>query len=136
MIRDQRHIYGLDADADPQHVEAFWTDWGRRKGFPNRGMARDLARSDQTLPAYINLGRWCASCPGCNGGVAAWWGNPNGCCLDCGTVYAIEFPAELAEIEEALTSRPPKHRNWRPGMDVADLKVGNIKRGFPLKAAR
>lgn len=107
---DQREIYGHPF-ANLAEVEAFWA----RFLHDHRGITSFTVVDDE-LPAYVSAGRWVALCPYCNAGIGCWDQNPRGCCLECGTVYRIRFPApaERAIAEPELLSRPKRHQHWFP----------------------
>lgn len=46
-----------------------------------------------------------------------------------GQVWAITWPAERAQIEDALRPRVVSAMNWTPGTSVEDLQAENIKQG-------
>mgnify|MGYP001614536268 CR=1 FL=1 len=81
MIRDQRHMYGMETVAD---VEAFWAERAAAHGFP-------LVEDDRTVEAYVSDGRWVADCPECNDGIACWDQNTRGACMGCGHVYPVSW---------------------------------------------
>lgn len=134
--------------ATREDVEAFWEEHAAarvERGFPPYATApnRNAAvKSRQHLTAYVSDGRWVAQCPGgpngsCNGGIAAWPEHAYGCCLDCGTVYPIDFPAAhtIAEATEALLARPPENRHWRPDEETPEqLRHENIEHGYTPRA--
>lgn len=130
-------------------VRAFWDEHAAarvKRGVVPYEMAprrRELHTSKTRLVAYVSDGRWVADCPGgpdgnCGGGMAAWPEHEHACCLDCGTVYPIDFPhgQEIAEATEALDARLPMHRHWRPdrGETAEDLRVENVERGLAPRA--
>lgn len=109
-------------------IEALWRLRSER-GFEMRGLATDLLETGETIPAYVNIGRWVAECPGCNGGIACWPDHPRGCCLDCGRVYKIRFPAKRSRerAEKLLLARSQLNRNWHPHQreSVSELAAEN-----------
>lgn len=132
-------------------IEAHWQAWGdnrtqhRMLPFETAPGRSKLHRSNATVDAYVSDGRWVADCPGgptgkCAGGMACWPEHERTCCLDCGTVYRVRFPAahEIREATEVLEARPPEARHWHPHRDetVSDLKRENVTRGYGLTAAQ
>lgn len=91
----------------------------------------ELVADDRTVAAYVNYGRWVADCPECNGGIACWDQNPAGCCLDCGHIFTVEFPADADAATRVLAKRTrPANRNWRPDQqDVDALRRENTLMG-------
>lgn len=114
-------------------LEAHWKQWADRRQLP-------LRTRPGTVAAYVNDGRWVADCPECNGGIACDPDYDRGCCLDCGTITKIRFPAQddIDAAVWALGVRPPDGRNWNchRGETVADLRGELIRRGIkiPLQA--
>lgn len=99
--------------------------------------------SPAALSAWINHGRWVATCL-CGAGLAlhpewSWAG-----CLDCGATYAhIEFPdrATQAAILTALGLRPngppgrrQMHRSWLPGETLEALDRESLMRGWAVES--
>lgn len=103
-----------------------------------------LVEDDRVLPAYVNLGRWVADCPECNGGIAVETvtvQGPNvgeGCCLDCGHRYTIAVPNGYEAAEKVLGQRPAANRNWRPdrGETTDELEYENRIKGLGAKGER
>lgn len=109
--------------------------------------ARHLSRSgitpwdhDEPVTAYVNRGRWVASCVECGGGMACWSEMDHTQCLDCGARYRVDFPEDADEAARILVERTIEHRNWFPvditvggmehkGETVADLKAENALHG-------
>ena len=140
MLRDARTMTGPVPLASPDEVEAFWIEWAARVGF-RRGRTRfaETRESTRRVGARVDHGRWIADCPtgGCNGAAAAWVEMPRACCLDCGTIFPVEFPdaAEIESAEVVLAARPEEARNWLPAEEtVADLRRDNIVRGFTIRS--
>ncbi len=80
----------------------------------------------KTVNAYVSENRWVADCPGCNGGIACWSENPEGCCLTCGGVYKVAYPADHKAATKVLEQRPPAARHWNPAKEtVAQLEQEN-----------
>lgn len=127
-------------------VEAFWDEHAAervKRGFPPFATAPhrgERVKSSKRLKAYVSDSRWVADCAGatCNGGLACWPEHEWACCLDCGTVYRIDFPSkqQIHDAEEALLVRPAENRNWRPheGETPAQLRHENIVHGFAPRA--
>lgn len=115
--------------------------WHRR----GMGVLPPIANVQNSVPAYINEGRWVAECPvdGCGGAILVSEKTPLFLCPECGSPengnnwYAVAFPADKAVIERVLLKRPSrvpdraKTRHWRPGESVDDLKRENRERGLP-----
>lgn len=144
-LRDQRHMSGLAYRATPEEVVGFWqqhADDREERGLPRYPEAparRELHRSKARVAAYVSDGRWVAACRGgpngtCNGGIACWPDHEIGCCLDCGTVYPVEFPHRdtIEDAERVLALRPTEHRNWRPheGETPDELAAENLQHGY------
>jgi len=127
-------MQGAAPHETPEQVRAFWelfAESQRKVGRPFK-----LTRSRKRLAAYVSDGRWVADCPECRGGVGLWRENEEACCLDCGHVYSsIDWPdaSEVDEAERVLAARPTTELHWRPdsGETVDDLKVENLKHGYP-----
>lgn len=135
MIRDSRHLHGAATLATPEDVREHWAAHEAKRaelgGFARRDGV-ELEQTGETLPAYVSDGRWVADCPHCNGGIGCWPAMPDGCCYDCGRVYAIEFPPsrDLGAAVSVLEKRPEEARHWKPWeQDVADLKAENAVHG-------
>lgn len=107
-----------DAHRTVEEVEAGWRRWAQREGLTTRRRAGDLSTelrtSRKTVEAFVSAGKWIASCPECNGGIACWPVHERGCCLDCGTIFRVAWPeeAEITEAVELLRVRPEPQRNW------------------------
>lgn len=121
-LRDQRTMVNVHAPQwthrTPAEVEAAWKEWADEYGLivrRRRGdYSTDLHESRKVVHAFVTGGKWLALCPACNGGVAAWPYHERGCCLDCGTVYRIQYPPQ-PQIDEAvrlLAERPENQRHW------------------------
>lgn len=117
-----------------EDVENAWQRWAEREGLAYRrrrgDWSTDLHSSRKRVQAYVSGGKWIADCPTCNGGIACWAENPKGCCLDCGTIYPVDYP-KAAEEERAialLSARPdPLTRTWNrhKGETLDDLEAEN-----------
>lgn len=116
-IRDARTMHP-QAGATVDDHRTFWASHCAAHG-------RTLRIDTRTLTAYISDGRWVASCPHCNGGIACWDANPDGCCLDCGHVYRIKFPARHQDAELLLAGRRPTEQHWEAhlGETLRDLEL-------------
>lgn len=69
------------------------------------GLDPSLKESRAPLPAHVSDGRWVFDCPCGSAGLASHeWGR--GICVDCGTIHAVAFPEDRAEVEAALLARP------------------------------
>lgn len=117
--------------------------------------------TDVAAVAFMNAGRWVARCPLCGnveqagrcddgqpGGLEAsrftcTTGDPaagpvgltlprRGCGLRC----AVEWPADIANLERVLLARPvPANRNWTPGETLLELIAENAAHGIlPVSA--
>lgn len=137
-LRDQRSMVGPGRHTTPADVEEAWVAWADEYGLLMRQRARDfstdLRESRKHVSAYVSAGKWMAKCPGCNDGIACWPFYPRGCCLGCGTIYKIVFPAE-AEIEHALAAlaiRPEHLRFWHAheGEPAEQLHQENARLGI------
>lgn len=108
----------------PRTIEGAWTYW---RDFLSRNGKRAPHRDDRTVPAYVSENRWCADCPACDAGIFCWSENPDACCLRCGSVFRVEWPAEKAAAEKVLEDRPPANRHWQPhrGETVEKLEREN-----------
>jgi len=113
--------YGLPL-TDENKVWRFWLRMAKAHGV-------ELHEVDRVLPAYVNHGRWVANCPVCNGGIMC--PEPSlrgrrGACLDCGSIFRIDYPVGWRLIEAALNQRPdPVNRNWLLGETLAHLIAEN-----------
>ena len=114
-LRDQRDMHGAPT-IEAQHER--WADHLARHGLT-------MTEDRRVVIAYVSDGRWVAQCPECNGGIACWDENPHGCCLDCGHVYRVKFPADHKIAEAILLQRPVNGRHWLPGEPVVQLEVEN-----------
>jgi hypothetical protein len=89
------------------------------------------------LDVYVNHGRWVADCL-CGSGVACAPDSAEAVCLECGSVYRVNFPPKrtITAVEKVLGSRPASKRNWSPGTETrADLAAENLRHAFPLLPA-
>lgn len=113
-------------------VEAAWERWLAKNPPLVRQRAGDTSRELRTtkrrLVCHISAGRWVAQCP-CGGGVPGWPFHERGACLDCGTIWKLDYPSreEIVEIVKLLRVRPGQQRNFRPdlGEDVDLLRREN-----------
>lgn len=115
------------------------------RGHPAWGRVAHLVPSvedapDDTTPvaARVNMGRWIADCPDCNGAEFVWLDNPRLWCVGCrnaaigGAWRAVTLPdaEDRAAIEAALVVRPnPANRNWQAPETVAELLAENAAMG-------
>lgn len=125
---DVEAAWRLWIDGDPANIEA----WPPHRLISRERIgdySRHLRESTTTIAAYISGGKWVADCPTCNGGVAAWPDHPRGCCLDCGTVYTVSFPAaaKIQQAAELLAPRSVNDSNWHPhrGETIDQLRHEN-----------
>lgn len=148
-LRDQRTMVAVSAPRfmhqTVEDVEQAWKQWAETEGFTIRrrrgDFARDLRQSRKIVVAYVSGGKWVGDCPSCNGGIATWPFHDRGCCLDCGTIYPITFPAK-EEIEQAvrlLAGREENQRHWHVhrGETLEQLEAENtlLRRQSILKGA-
>lgn len=92
----------------------------------------EITHRNTTVLAYVNEDRWVASCPNCNSGMACTPGI-EAVCLDCGSIYSVEFPSQkqIEQAEKILEVRPVRNRNWFPEIEkIADLKKENKEKGL------
>src|SRR5581483_3580836 len=120
-LRDQRTMVGHTVHTSAAEVRLAWEAWARDRGLAVRRRAgdpaTDLRKSSLRVTAYVSDNCWTADCPICFNGMATWpGGNPEACCLDCGHIFEVDYPAgqELGEVVAALEARPPRNRHWRP----------------------
>lgn len=116
IIMDQPRCYqGFErmtgvssADATMEHVLVYWDAFLERN-------QRVGSLGPGSVTPYINSSRWVADCV-CGGGMLCWTQNPYCACLDCGRLYACDWPlpATRSAIIRALEIRPPQFRNWDP----------------------
>lgn len=101
-------------------------DW-TRKAMQIRaslGLPAQLTRSSVAVPAHVSDGRWVFDCPCGSAGLASHeWAT--GICIDCGTIHAVAFPAQRADVEAELLARPVRNRHFFPHAPDA------LKRGLP-----
>jgi hypothetical protein len=85
-------------------------------------------RTERTLPAFVNDGRWVVVCP-CGGAQVAARSDRRFFCVDCrgwegrgwDDVYWPD-DEELEVAERLLLARPdPLSRNWRPWDETAEV---------------
>jgi len=118
MILSQPELH--DVAADVKSVQAFWKDsLARRKMTPEA--------DDRRVLAYVSENRWLADCPSCGAGISCWDQNPEACCLGCGRVFVVDWPADKAEAERLLEERAPSARHWLPLEPVANLEAENAR---------
>jgi hypothetical protein len=95
---------------------------------------------------FMSWGRWVAQCPrpGCpnaeqfgrcdDGTPGGLTGTSFRCRTEyggCGLVCAVEWPANVEDLEAVLRARPvPATRNWAPGEDPSQLLRENIEHGL------
>jgi len=91
----------------PQGQRVYWTEFLERNG-------RHVTPDHRTVDAYVSDNRWLADCPSCGAGIHAWSENPECCCLLCGHLFAVRWPADKSEAEQVLEERPPSARHWQP----------------------
>jgi hypothetical protein len=119
VIKDQRHGYGLET---VEEIETFWLEHLAKRNlepwFDNR----------EVVP-YINRGRWLVDCPACNAGNFAWDRNHLACCLDCGLMVKVMWPAPLfrSQAIRLLAVRELANQNWNAhkGETVDELEREN-----------
>lgn len=122
MILDQRHIYG---GTTPEEIRARWVNIlaGNSAARVDRSLAPiALTETGTSVAAYVNHGRWVARCQ-CGSGMGCWVENPEAACMDCGRIYAVEWPdpGERVVAEEILSARAdPTTRNWDPATETVD----------------
>lgn len=126
-IHDIRDMYNLDTEED---VSKFLNDKAER--LHRRGYKLE---NQGSLQAYINDGRWVASCSRCNSGIACSPGRNENMCLECGSMYEIIFPSNWRAVENVLLERKMQNRNWHFGETVAELKAENDKHGVQKPTA-
>jgi hypothetical protein len=126
QLRGPSAIHGVQT---PDQYE----QWHRLFVQHNAPGGKTFDRAD-TVSAYVNDGRWCADCPNCNGGMAAWPGWSSRC-GSCGAVYAsVAFPSNAEAVEEVLAVRPVRHQNWSVGEPMERLVSENVERSLPVPA--
>lgn len=138
-VRDQRTMVGYAVHATAAEVRIGWENWARERGLAVRRRAGDLSADLRKRPervvAYVSDNCWTSDCPICNNGMPTWpEGNPEACCLDCGHIFDVDYPAgaELGEIVEALEARPARNRHFRPqdGETAETLRLENVQHGY------
>lgn len=93
--------------------------------------------------AEVNHGRWIVNCPmpdpehddgKCRGAQMASRSEHRFFCVDClhryepaarGRWVRVQWPAEVAQIEQALAPRPVKRQNWTPAETAMVLRAEN-----------
>lgn len=95
-----------------------------------------------TIPAFINHGRWLVSCPTCGSAAFVSMSDHRFWCVECQSPendrwwYEVVFPADKAQIEDTLLKRPAVieknaiNRNWFPNETLAVLKRENAEKGI------
>ena len=92
----------------------------------------------QTMPAYINWGRWVVDCP-CGSAREINAMPAEIPCVECGDILLPQYPANYKVIERILAKRPtvkigaqmiPKNRNWKPGETLVALRRENKENGL------
>ena len=98
-------------------------------------LENDVPKGAAAVRAYVNHGRWVASCE-CGGAEVVSSGDPFFMCLSCyneadgGKLRRVLFPRNRSALEGVLLGRKePGSRNWEVGETVADLKRQNSARG-------
>jgi hypothetical protein len=112
-IRDQRHMFQKLSVAE---IRGLWNEILAQK-------ALGITPDQRKVVAFVNLSRWVAECPECEGGIACWVDNPTGCCLDCGHEFAVIFPPPdvyAAGVAVLLRRQREKNRNWRPDEETVE----------------
>lgn len=121
IIRDQREQYPVPVEsvADAVDYEEAWLE--------RQGKIRKLDPEQRAVVPYISKSRWVADCPACNGGIACWDENPQGCCMTCGLVFKVAWqdPALRSKAIRLLHGRPHQWRDWHAGESVERLAVEN-----------
>lgn len=121
VIADARHAYKVET---VEGLEAFWLDFLERHH-------RVLRANDplDEVDAYINRMRLLVDCPFCNAGNYAWNRCPLSCCLDCGLLVKVRFPAPtvLSHAIRLLAVRPIVNANWNAhqGETIEELEREN-----------
>lgn len=97
----------------------------------------DAPTAGAPVPAVVNHGRWIVMCPDCPGAQLASMGDARFMCTYCGNVAnggawrPVLVPAQRAQIETVVESRPDlKTQNWA-GEALADLVAENVDLGLP-----
>ena len=114
MILSQPDLYG-GTHGTLEGVRQHWHDFLARNG-------KQITPDPKGRPvrAYINDNRWVADCPSCGAGIICWPANPQGCCLLCGHLFTVEWPADRERAEQILEERPPANRHWKPWAEPID----------------
>lgn len=86
--------------------------------------------------AFVSWGRWSAHCPWCPSSQYASREDHRFFCVHCGNAaaggqwIAVDWPADWARIEQALSERiDPATRNWVPGETADEAFAENAARG-------
>jgi hypothetical protein len=100
---------------------------GEAIGRPER--LSGLVQTQTRAKAIINAGRWMIRCAQCANGVPCDPDWEQTVCVDCGTVYQVEFPHpdQRAAIESILSKRVSANQNWEPHETVAFLRRENSR---------
>lgn len=92
-------------------------------------------RTDGTVDAYANIGRWVADCPSCNLGQVIDPDDPLFWCPACQPIAwrTIVVPGRKlrGRIERTLMRRAPENRNWHPWETIEMLEV-ETEHGGPI----
>ena len=123
-LRDQRSMVDVSHPAGlwstVEEVEDAWQRWADREGLTVRrrrgDFSTELRKSRKAIVVHISRGKWIGDCPDCGGGVAGWPLHPHGACLDCGTIFQLEYPTadECRELAQLMQVRPETERNYFP----------------------
>lgn len=113
-----------------EHQKAITQRLGFWPGFIHGG--EEIVERVGSVDAYVNEDRWVAGCPNCNSGMAC---TPNlkTVCLDCGSVWSVNFPPDedIERAEKALDKRPVMNRHWMPQTEsIEDLEKENEDHGL------
>jgi len=131
----------LDATRDrvPDVPEDRGAEWAVRAYWSRDDVPFHLPLKVATSPvgyAVVNHGRWIVRCPfGCGGAQLACRTDHRFLCVNClnegagGQWVAVEWPDDVAGVEDALRPRMTANANTDPGETVADLITENAERG-------
>lgn len=139
---NEQHIFTADDLAKKSGFDSY------RAMLMAAGWSGQIANDQPALQAKIDWGRLLVDCPDCNSAEMVTPSEPVFFCRTCenirfaGKAIPVEFPSNLAEIEQALLKRPAAEdslswvpliagflRNWKPGQTMDDLLVQNKARG-------
>ena len=93
---------------------------------------------EETVPAFVDCGRWLWQCGDCGGAQPVEPGEPS-ICLLCGRDWVdVAMPPERASIEAELLKQPGRRfhapvRVWAPGMS-AEVLQGRTAKADALRA--